>query len=258
MSVGRVEERTYYSQALKRTQPFSVYLPELNGNEQLPLLILLHGRGGSHRDWFEQTRALRYLAGYYLCVVCPQGDDGWYTDAFDGSGAYETDLIACLIPHLQATLPIAPPGKAWAIEGLSMGGYGAIKLALRHYKLFGTAVSHSGAFDITQSTQPHPVFGDLQTCRRFRRQHNVYALAEEALCRYPYERAALWIDCGLQDELLASTRRFHNHLHFIGYGHEYKEGPGYHTWPYWDRAFRAALPWVAQRVGAKSVSGRVK
>lgn len=246
-----VVEGSYVSTALGRIQPYWAFLPEQKGRSSLPLLVLLHGQGGSYRDWFTETRILRYLAHYAICVVCPQGDAGWYTDAHDGSAAFETDLIECLIPHLQQRFPLAPPGRSWAIGGLSMGGYGAVKIALRHYSLFSTALSHSGAFDVTQTPEVHPVFGDPVLHRSFRKKQSAFFLAEEALCRRPHERSFLHLDCGLEDEHLDANRRFHGYLNFIGYGHEYMELPGFHTWPYWDRAFRTALPWLLKRLNVE-------
>jgi S-formylglutathione hydrolase FrmB len=134
-----------------------------------------------------------------------------------------------------------------------MGGYGAVKTALRHPSLFALALSHSGAFEVTREPGAHPVFGDPQQGRALRRASNVFALAEDMLSRFPPQRPRLYIDCGTEDPLIEANRRFHAHLHFIGYHHTYHEMPGYHTWPYWDRALRTALPTIAQLLG-KSTS----
>jgi S-formylglutathione hydrolase FrmB len=253
-----IQNRTYWSQALGREQAYVCLLPEEAAGSptegrRYPLLVLLHGLGGGPADWVTNTRLARYLAAYDLIAACPDGASGWYTNAFDGSARYEDDLIQEFLPHLQATLPLQPPGKAWGIGGLSMGGYGAVKLALKHPKLFSVAVSHSGAFALPMVKAAHPVFGDPKADLRLRKAENVFALAELALCRFPTERPRLWLDCGTEDELLGSSRRFKDHLAFIGYPHTYREMPGYHTWPYWDRAFRTALPEIAEGLGADSV-----
>ena len=73
---------------------------------------------------------------------------------------------------------------------------------------------------------------------------------ESALSRWPLQRPRLYFDCGLKDDLLESNRRLDGYLTFLGYPHTYQEWPGYHTWPYWDRAFRTLLPTVAQELGA--------
>jgi S-formylglutathione hydrolase FrmB len=216
-----------------------------------PLLVLLHGRNGSYKDWPTQTRIARYAAAYRLCIVFAEGNNGWYTNAADGSARYEDDLMQDFLPHIQSTLPVLPPGRRWGIGGLSMGGYGAVKLALKYPQWFALAVSHSGALEKPRVPEPHPVFGDPVTDAALRRAENPFWLAEQALSRFPIVRPRLYLDCGLSDELLAVNRRFHDHLRFIGYHHTYLEMPGHHTWPYWNRALRTALPTIAKALGAE-------
>jgi len=243
----------YASRALGRQQPYAYLLPagwDGSAGRCFPLLLLLHGRDGSYLDWPTHTRIAHYAARYALCVVFPEGDNGWYTNAVGGASRYEDDLVHALVPHIQATLPVLPPGKHWGIGGLSMGGYGAVKLALKYPRLFSLAVSHSGALEKPRQPEPHPVFGDPQADAAFRLSENPFWLAEQAMCRFPTERPRLYLDCGLNDELLEANRRFHDHLTFIGYRHTYQEMPGYHTWPYWNRAIRTVLPEVAAALGA--------
>jgi len=245
---------SYFSAALRREQPFAYLLPESSDNDparRYPLLLLLHGLGGNHLDWPTQTRLTRYAVAYDLCIAFPEGDAGWYTNACDGSANYEDDLVRDLVPYLQATLPIASPGRQWAIGGLSMGGYGAIKIALRYPHLFGLATSHSGAFHAARGREPHPVFGAPDTDSPLRRQSNVFSLAEDALSRRPTERPRLYLDCGTEDGLIGINRRLHEHLDFIGYRHTYTEMPGYHTWPYWDRAIRTVMPIIGITLGCR-------
>lgn len=242
---------TYTSRALGREQSYAFLLPEnVPGGQTLPMLVLLHGYDGDYKNWATYTRLARYAAHYAMVIACPDGNNGWYTNAADGSARYEDDLIQDFLPHLQQTLPLSPPGRQWAIGGLSMGGYGAVKIALKHPQLFSLAVSHSGAMEKPHTPTAHPVFGDPQSDAPCRKAESVYALAELALCRFPAERTRLMLDCGLSDELLEANRRFKDHLTFIGYPHQYREMPGHHTWPYWDRAIKTALPEIAAHLGA--------
>ncbi len=243
-----LQEREYYSRALGRVQPYLCCLPEdaEGSGKRYPLMVLLHGAGGCWRDWGQYTRLARYLARRDLVIVCPDAANGWYTNAVDGGERREDDIVQDLLPALNAGLPLLP---ARAIGGLSMGGYGAVKLALKYPELFRLAVSHSGAFDITSRPGFNPVFGDSSAHASFRRQENPAWLAEQVLCRPALERPKLILDCGLSDPLIEANRRFSDHLSFIGFGHVYREMPGHHTWPYWDRAFRTALPEIIQALG---------
>lgn len=251
---------TYPSESLGGEQPYAWLSPDEGAQDnreaerRYPLLILLHGRDGSYADWPTRTRLARYAADYGLAIAFPDGGSGWYTDAFDGSADREEDIIGDFARHLQAALPVLPPGRSWGIGGLSMGGYGALKLALKHPEMFALAVSHSGALEKPQERLPHPVFGDPEAQAAFRRRESLFWLAEQALCRFPLARPRLVFDCGLSDELLEANRRFHDHLNFLGYHHAYAETPGYHTWPYWNRALRAALPDIARALGAERLT----
>jgi len=205
------------------------------------LLLLLHGLNGCYKDWMEHTRLARHLRGRDIIVVCPDGGNGWYTNAAGDGERREDDLVHDLLPALEADLPLLP-APARAIEGASMGGYGAVKLAMKHSNLFRCAVSHSGAVNAASSPNLDAIFGDQDRDSAFRKNESLLSLAEQALCRLPTERPQLMLDCGLNDPLLAANRAFSEHLNFIGYGHTYRELAGHHTWPYFDRAFRSALP----------------
>lgn len=247
----------YFSNSLQRQQPFG-YLtpPEWEGNlysETLryPLLILLHGVNGNYREWYEKTRVGAYLNSYKMVVVFADGGNGWYTNGVGEEGRREDDLICDLLPFVQSTLPVLPPGKAWGIGGLSMGGYGAVKSALKHPELFSVGVSHSGSLEKSLIPEPHPVFGHPETDFKLRRTESPAYLAEQALCEFPNRRPLLLLDCGASDPFLEVNRAFQNHLQFLGYPHEYHETRGHHTWPYWDRALRRILPTVAEYLGAE-------
>ena len=248
---------TYFSQALQKEQSFAYYTPESwNGDlsettSRYPLLIMLHGLNSDYLGWHTCTRIARYASAYGMVVAFPDGGNGWYTNATDGTADYEDDLINDFLPHLQKTLPLLQEKKNRAIGGMSMGGYGAVKIAMKHWSLFGTAVSHSGAFEKPQIKDAHPVFGHPTENAQCRRKENPFALAELGMCRWPTERPYLYLDCGEEDFLLDTNRRLRDHLHFIAYPHTYTETQGQHTYPYWDRAFRTILPRIANRIGAE-------
>ena len=243
---------SYFSNSLKKDQPFSYIVPESyssGDSDAYPLIVLLHGRDSHHYEWAKYTRLERYAATCEAVFVCPEGGNGWYTNSFDGNERYEDDIINDLIPNIRQNFRVMEPGRSWAVGGFSMGGYGAVKLALKHFKLFGSAFSHSGALEKAMQPKISPVFGDPETDLGFRRSESLTTLTELALCRLPTGRPYLYIDCGASDGLLESNRSFVNHLRFIGYPHEYEELVGYHTWSYFDRAFRTVLPKLMRRIG---------
>ena len=85
--------------------------------------------------------------GCRSCVVMPDGGRGWYTNAAVGY-AYEDDLIKDVVGLIDRTFPVKAERAGRAIGGLSMGGYGAVKVGLKHHEMFASVNSHSGALAI--------------------------------------------------------------------------------------------------------------
>src|SRR5437764_12398734 len=147
----------YFSTALKKMTAAMLILPE--GEDvrgPFPAFYLLHGLSDDHTAWVRRTSIERYAQGLPLItvghdddegqpliIVMPDGGRGFYTDAREGF-AYETAMLE-LIGYVDQTFRTDARREARAIGGLSMGGYGALKLALKHPDLFGSANSHSGA-----------------------------------------------------------------------------------------------------------------
>ncbi len=118
-----------------------------------------------------------------------------------------------------------------------MGGYGALKLALKHPGLFCAAVSHSGAVEVGR----RDFTGDTDWAREWRPvfgakpqdgPNDLYALAAKLDPAHPL---SLRIDCGVDDFLIEANRAFNAHLTELGVAHEYAEHPGQHDWNYWNR-----------------------
>jgi S-formylglutathione hydrolase FrmB len=137
-----------------------------------------------------------------------------------------------------------------------MGGYGAVKLALKFPHKFCAAVSHSGALGYGHHL-PDPARGKewAEAQRRILGDNPVggpddlYALARKPT---PGERPALHVDCGVDDFLLEDNRAFIAHLKEIGYPHQYAEFPGGHNWEYWDLHIQEAISFLGRHLGITS------
>ncbi len=248
-------ERQYISKALGCTQPYACYLPadhRAHADKRYPVLVMLHGSGCDHTSWSRMTRIGVYLSNYDIVTIFPFGKEGWYTNGinFDGESRFEDDIVLDLAAETMRATPALPAGRHWAVAGMSMGGYGAIRLALKFPEMFSCAVSHGGALDRMMRGDVHPVFGDPVQNAVFRKEQSPIWLVEQLMCRFPVQRPNLFLDCGASDPLLEVNRSFSNHLRFLGYHHRYTEASGHHTWPYWNRAFRTVLPDLAAQIGA--------
>ena len=216
-----------------------------------PVLYLLHGLSDDHTAWTRRTSLERYVSGLPLIVVMPDGERGWYTDAENIPNArFESVITKDLIGFVDDTFPTIAASEGRMTAGLSMGGYGAVKLAIKHPELFCGAVGFSGAFrygnDLDSSedwiTENRLIFGD----NFFGSDNDVFAL----LNRVDRDiMPALRIDCGTEDFLIEHNRRLHNTLSSMQIDHEYVEFTGGHDWSYWDRGIVDSLPFIKRTLG---------
>ena len=244
-------ELHFRSNALGRQTACNLIIPQ-GQSAPWATFYLLHGASDDHTIWARRTSIERYVEGLPLLVVMPEGGgSGFYTDAVDGSGRYESAIIEDLIPFMDATFPTRAEGAGRAIGGLSMGGYGAMKLALKHPDLFCSANSHSGAVSLERM-----VNNDNPDWRGKMRRifgENAIGGAEDpfalALNGNAQTRPALKIDCGSEDFLLDSNRSFHAHLEKHAVAHQYDEFSGGHEWSYWDTHVQEALAFHRVNLG---------
>lgn len=214
-----------------------------------PVLYLLHGLMGSYVDWESRTRLTEYVKGLDLIVVMPDGNDAWYTNsAGDPQDRFEDYIVKDLVSTIDASYRTISTRHARAVAGLSMGGYGAIKFALKYPHMFTFAGSLSGALnaasniDLTKLPEKYAagrmrIFGP--TGGLTRTENDLLTLVAKVTdpARLPY----LYLDCGTSDPLLKANRDFTAWLPPQNIRYEYHEVPGAHTWQYWDQQVREML-----------------
>jgi S-formylglutathione hydrolase FrmB len=182
---GVVKDVVFHTNALGVDKHYEVYLPAGydRSAKRFPVIYLLHGLGGNETNWVKYGRLAETADAMQLAalVVMPDGDDGWYANwasppqdyetclkgqrAFGvepdmhtycvKKASYEEYIVKDLIAHVDATYRTVPERRARAIGGLSMGGFGALALGLRHRDRFAAIVSHSGV-DSLFYKGPHP------------------------------------------------------------------------------------------------------
>lgn len=233
-------EISFFSRSIGLASRMMVIVPDTGGGP-FPVFYLLHGLSDDCTTWLRRTSIERYVAGVPLIVVMPETGRGWYTNA-EGPGGrpYEDHLIQDVVPFVDRVLPSMARREGRVVGGLSMGGYGAVKCALKFPELFCAAASHSGAV-MTPLHKPETRPKDLQVFTpEFEAifgagwrgsENDPLALAKKCPIHL---RPALRLDCGTDDFLLEQNREFHAYLESIRFGHEYEEYPGGHTWEYWD------------------------
>lgn len=239
----------YYSHSLEHASSFNILFPDSpDAKEPWGVYYLLHGLSDDHTTWMRRSLIERYTLGMPLVVVMPDGGRGWFTNAEVGD-AYEDDLLKDVMGLVERNFPVKKERAGRAIGGLSMGGFGAIKLALKHPKLFASANSHSGVLGLLRNPfegkllmkEFVPIFGEDSRGG----PEDPFALAEEVDREH---LPALWIDCGEEDPFLLQNRAFHAHLDKLEIPHVYQEFPGTHNWQYWGEHVREALTFHARNL----------
>src|SRR3954463_423585 len=143
----------YHSRSLQKASSFNIVFPD---DPKIPkpwsVFYLLHGLSDDHTIWMRRTSIERYVEGLPMVVVMPDGGRGWYTNAAEGY-AYEDGRIKDVVGIVERTFPVKAERSGRAIGGLSMGGYGAVKLGLKHHDRFASVHSHSGALGAARTPE---------------------------------------------------------------------------------------------------------
>jgi putative tributyrin esterase len=230
----------FHSAAQNRNMPYRVLLPiGLVAGQKLPVVYLLHGGGGSFLDWSNYSDVARF-AEHGLILVMPEGNSSYYTNSASiPQDRYEDYIVRDLISDVESKFPAAANRSNRAIIGVSMGGFGAVKLALRHPELFTFAGGLSPAVDVPrrafsikrfqQSRRFALIFGQIGS--QTRRDNDPFVLARSAdPNRSPY----FFLSCGEQEGLLAPNREFAALLKKRDFRYEFHSAPGGHDWSQWN------------------------
>ncbi len=139
---------SFYMPSLGRTKKISILLPsKYDLNTRYPVLYLLHGLTGAHDDWWTKTKLSEYVQNIPVIVVMPDGENSWYVNsAMEPNDRYEDYVVSDVSEYVQKLYSIDTARQA--IAGLSMGGYGATMLGLRHPAKYRFVGSLSGAITV--------------------------------------------------------------------------------------------------------------
>lgn len=202
--------------------------------EQYPVVYLLHGYGGKYSSWVTRKTDLDALAtDYGVIFVCPDGENSWYWDSpINKNSQFETYVINELIPYIDNTFRTIPDKYFRAITGLSMGGHGALWLAIRHPELFGAAGSMSGGVNILpfpEKWEMKKSLGDYASNPKTWETHTVINLVSSM----KKDQFKIIFDCGIDDMFYKVNVDLHNALVKAGIPHDFISRPGNHNWDYW-------------------------
>jgi S-formylglutathione hydrolase FrmB len=254
--VSRVEYKAFQSKLLGRDIRYGLYLPPSYNHspaKKYPVLYFLHGLNENEQRWSSrgQTDVMldRMISegkiGEFI-VVIPFGAISFYTNTRDGSEKWEDMMVAEFFPAIESTYRINAARAARGISGISMGGYGALKIAMKHPELFGSVSAHSAVLiqDLAsvQSIPGRPgrmqaleqLFDKIYGIRQdlsYWEANNPMTLAKD---RTKWNGLKIYFDCGTEDEygFHVGARQLDEFLTRASYPHEAHLYPGNHGWDY--------------------------
>ena len=236
----RMQDVTFHSASLGRDMPYRVILPaSMAANRKLPVVYLLHGGGGGYRDWSNYSDIAQF-ADSGLVLVMPEGNSSYYVNSAERpKDRYEDYITSDLIADVESRFPTAPGRENRAIVGISMGGFGAVTLALKHPDLFGFAAGISSALDVPsrpfsikrigQYHQHSQIFGPWGS--QTRRDNDPFVLASRT---DPAKAPYLFLSCGEQEGLFPANKKFAQLLRKRDFKYEFHAGRGGHDWNQWN------------------------
>src|SRR5512140_1139055 len=254
-----LSEVNFFSESLGMRSTLGIILPQRlladtahKRRARYRTLYLLHGHSDDHTAWQRWTSIERYVEGMNLAVVMPSVHLSFYTDMVHGGNYWQ--FISEEVPAVVRDLfPLSRKREDNFVAGLSMGGYGAFKLALTYPDRFAAAASLSGALDISEVVKANDepdnvawpasmrnVFGKLGKVPGSK--HDLFTLAKQAAESETKPR--LYQCCGTEDFLYSDNVGFRDYIQTLSFDYTYEEAPGEHNWALWDMMIQNVLAWL--------------
>lgn len=242
VKASTVDTLAVESKAMNKKVDVTVVVPDnVKEGQRLLVVYLLHGYGGNHLDYLSRTDVREFADRLGLIVVMPDGDTSWYFDSpIDSTYRYETFVSKELVSYVDGHYPTRASWSGRAITGLSMGGHGALYLAMRHQDVFGAAGSMSGGVDFRPFPEKWDIKKRLGTLEEYPENWNKNTVMAQ-LHLLKGKNLQLIFDCGTEDFFYEVNCKLHEELAKLKIPHEFTSRPGNHNWDYWKRSLRDHL-----------------
>lgn len=235
-----------YSKLMNMRTGLSIAFPNVLKEEFMPYkaIYMLHGKSDDHNCWAEQTMLPVYVNEYNVIFIMPEVQKSWYEDMVYGLCYYRyiTEELPALCKKL---LPISDKREDTAIMGLSMGGYGALKCALRkpeQYYLCGAFSSRCNIRSklINEESQDYNEFkAILGTNFENVDSADLYDIAYDSSKKSV--KPKIFMTCGTEDALYQENLKFKERLESLNFELYYESWPGKHDWYFWNTSLKKIL-----------------
>ena len=264
-----MESLSMKSALLNTDVKYSIYLPDSYdySTRQYPVVYLLNGYTGDETNWIQSGGMQRIVdheinQGHIqeMIIVMPDGDDRLYMNRTDGTYPYEDMFMTELLPYIENQYRVRKGKRHTGISGLSMGGAGALKLALKYDQKFGVCAGFSAAIftekSVTGSDQEFmnryiskamPDMVDAKGKKRLTKSYAEYDVLHLVRTKDPelLKTVKIYFDCGDDDFLSLGNAELHKELIERKIPHEYRVRDGAHTWPYWRESLPVGLKFIS-------------
>ncbi len=246
----------FFSDVLGLSMSMNVILPQ-NTEKQIgmtgkaadgkhPVLFLLHGMSDDHSIWLRRTSIERYVANMGLAVVMPAVHKSRYCNLTTGDRYW--DYISQEVPTLaRSFFNLSDKREDNFVAGLSMGGFGAMKLTLNCPEQFAAGAALSGSvmydwdLDVKRINSMQLAFGSEE---EHKGSINDLAHMAKELSASDKPKPKIFQCCGTEDFLYEKNLRFKGEMEKLDFDYTYEEGPGEHEWGYWDANIQRVLEWL--------------
>ena len=225
-----------------------IYPEHIDDHKKVKVLYLLHGYTGHYMDWMRLTSIERYASAYQICVVMPSVHNSYYAN-----NLYQVNYFNFVSKELPSMIErmfhVSNKKEDRFICGLSMGGYGALKVGLtypnRYHKIasLSEAINVDRIYELNKDNPKHTLFHlAFHKLPIKGTKHDIYHLLEKTIKNN--KTPDLFVACGTDDFL------YEDHLRFIDFLKErnvsliHKETSGGHEWRLWDSYIQDVLAWM--------------
>lgn len=246
----------FYSEALGIENEVYVVIPQKKTKGQIGVdgkvedrkfkcLYLLHGLTDDHTIWMRRTSIERYATKYGICVVMPNGGRSFYTNMKLGGQRYY-DYVARELPaFITEMFNVSDKREDNFIAGLSMGGYGALKIGMRECHKFCaaaalSAVAHIKGTGINRFGEAlKPIFGEEISIPD---EDDLFLLAE--MTEKKADKPRIYMTVGTEDFMYSENVMLKEKFESLDFDYTYREASGEHCWDFWDAEIQGILKWM--------------